>query len=196
MDCFDYREFLAFAISCLSVCHMARDFQHCGFQHFKMEKLTSEAGTLKEFCETLTGLKYPLAQLASFIDKGPINRHRKGNVSTDPRLIYSSWPLWKQDMAIVMIPKGVLDKFEEEGYDVEMLRGNLITQQTQDPNIRVSSLADRLEAMDHDHPLLAALKRRPRTEGQVGKENRGRAHIIRLWRGLGRLLGTPRPLCI
>jgi hypothetical protein len=162
MECPDYREFLAFAVSCFSVRNMARDFSHKWRRHMRMELLTTDVQALKTFCEGLTGLTYPYDRLGSFLRHGAINRHRHQGASTEPAAIYESWAPWKKNLAFIVIPDKVLETFESEGYDLDMLRQDL---PSKDPRKRsLPTLFDRLSGMDESHPL-AAMKfkqRRPR----------------------------------
>ncbi len=158
VDCASYREFLAFAVSCLSVCNMAHDFDYAQFEHFRMESLVANPKELKRFCETLTGLAYSLDQLHRFIVEGPINRHRRSNASMDPQVIYSSWPDWKKDMAAIMIPDTVIDEFQKQGYDIEVFRWSEAKSTHTGESKRLPCLADHLKVMDEQHPLLTLLK--------------------------------------
>ena len=158
LDCEDYRLFLAFAVSCLSVCNLAKDFVYPQFKSVQMEVLTREVTALQCFCEELTGLEYPAERLNEIIQGGAINQHRKHAVNEQAGCVWRGWATWQQDMARMMIPVGVLDKFEAEGYDVSVLRMDL-SSATEAPlgNAReaVPSLADRLRELNPDHPWLA-----------------------------------------
>ena len=155
VDCPDFREFLAFAVSCYSALNVARDLGHEQFQHFRMETITSDSSALDRFCRTLTGLDYDMDQLQSFVAAGAINRHRKNSSSTEPAAIYRMWPAWKRDIAAVMISAQALARFEGAGYEVDMLRDG--SHETEGERTVVPCLADALRAMDERHPLLAPL---------------------------------------
>jgi hypothetical protein len=155
-DCPDFREFLAFAVSCYSALNVARDLGEDGYRHFRMETLTADASVLGDFCKSLTGFDYDPQQLGSFVAAGAINRHRKGASSTDPVAIYGAWPAWKRDIAAMMISAPALKRFEGAGYDVDMLR--LGSRATERERIAAPCLADALRAMDEHHPLLAPLR--------------------------------------
>ncbi len=155
VDCPSYREFLALAVSCLSAINVSDDLSHIDYRHVQMELLTTDAVALGEFCQSLTGLVYPQEQLESFIAQGAINRHRPASRSKDPRSIYEGWPEWMRDLAAVMLSEAVLQKFEGAGYDVEMLRQQAPSIGVE--KIKARSLADRLQAMDPNHPLLRGL---------------------------------------
>jgi hypothetical protein len=121
-----------------------------------METLTTDTAALEEFCRSLTGLHYPEEGLGTFVAQGAINRHRKGGADGgDPSSIYRSWPVWKQDIAAVMISDAALARFEGVGYDVAMLRDG--AGEAGRASATVPCLADSLKAMDRDHPLLDAL---------------------------------------
>jgi len=122
MENYGSKELLDFVVSCFSVCNQANDFAHSQFRHVQMEKITIDVAALQEFCETLTGLEYSKTEFETFIKEGSINRHRKKSSSTNPEDIYASWTNWQQDIAHMMLPAEVLDKFEENGYDISMLR--------------------------------------------------------------------------
>ena len=154
LPCPDYRDFLAFAVSCLSVANLLLDLSYPGFQHVQMETLTTQADTLTEFCQDLTGLRYEPAVLDNFIRQGAINQHRPGASRQDPHETYTGWQRWQQDMAHLMIPATVLDWLEGIGYDLSMFREKYhggAAAATQSP---VPSLGDYLRAIDQRHPLL------------------------------------------
>ena len=192
IDCSNYREFVAFAVSCLSVCQMAHDFIQTRFRHFRMESLTTDVHALKQFCETLTGLDYSSQRLSSFIQQGPINQHRKRSASTDPWTIYSAWAQWQRDMAFMMIPQTVLDGFEREAYDVGMLRdagfGREIKRNTTGA---VPCLLDRLRSMDEHHQLLDPLTSTGGAEVGLPHVSYGEYNIIEL---RGKVFGLSRRL--
>jgi hypothetical protein len=194
LDCANYREFLAFAVSCLSVCNMERDFNYAHFRqlrHFRMELLTADARSLQDFCETLTGFNYPLDGLEFFIVEGPINRHRKGRPSTDPQTIYSAWPDWKKDMAAMMISSNLLDRFEEHGYDVGMLRSEATTEISKDVKPAVPCLADRLRVIDEHHPMLALLGEISATQPRIYARDYNGYSLIEF---AGKVYGFPNTL--
>jgi hypothetical protein len=153
IDCPDYREFLAFVVSCYSVLQVDRDLSHEKFKHFRMETLTSEPKLLKDFCKNVTGLNYSLTQLEAFINKGPINRHRRAKSKTDPLAIYQDWPHWKRDIVALMLADATLKRFENLDYDVAMLREPSAFKAA-GPRDAAPCLADALNAMDENHPLL------------------------------------------
>ena len=113
-----YLEFMAFAVSCLSVCNLAYDFAYPQFLHVQMEELTTESIMLKDFCEYLTGQEYSLDELNKLIQLGAINQHEKNPTSKDPKEIYESWETWKQDLFHMMIPVSVLSKLQRYGYTI------------------------------------------------------------------------------
>jgi hypothetical protein len=166
VDCSDFREFLAFVVSCYSALNVAHDLAYDQVRHFRMEAVTTDATALSEFCQILTGLSYRQDQLDSFIASGAINRHRRGSESTDPWQIYREWPCWKQDIVSMMLPDAVLARFADAGYDVGILRGGAADIGRE--RVPVPCLADALGAMDQAHPLLMALTagaQSPRNEG-------------------------------
>ncbi|MCH8293020.1 tetratricopeptide repeat protein [Candidatus Poribacteria bacterium] len=122
MENFDSKELPAFAVSCLSVCNQTKDFAFPQFKHIQMEKITTDVVALKETCEALTGLVYSTTELETFIKQGSINSHRKKSSSLHPEEVYTSWTNWQQDIAHMMLPADVLDKFDENGYDISMLK--------------------------------------------------------------------------
>lgn len=156
LDCPDFREFLAFAVSCYSALYVARDLGYEEVRHFRMEALTSDADTLAAFCRALTGLDYDRAELRFFIESGAINRHRESSRSTDPRALCRAWPAWKRDVAAVMFSETALARFERVGYEIDMLRERVDT--AEPARDAAPSLYDRLEAMDGKHPYLALLE--------------------------------------
>lgn len=156
VDCPDFREFLAFAVSCYSVRIVARDLGYETFEHYRMESLTSDSAALAAFCEILTGLVYSQEELSSLIAAGAINRHRKQATRADEREIYDGWAKWKKDIAAVMISEATLKKFEKAGYDVGMLRDG--ADDAESKSAPAPCLADSLKAMDENHPLLALLR--------------------------------------
>ncbi|MEZ0372526.1 MAG: hypothetical protein ACAI44_25770 [Candidatus Sericytochromatia bacterium] len=122
LDCPQDGEFLAFAVSTLSVCKFADDFAHPGVRHVQMERLTSETDALQEFCEYLTGLPYQRELLQAHIDNGPVNAHRRqGREPRTPQETYEGWQTWQQDMVHMMVPQDVKDAFAAVGYDVSMM---------------------------------------------------------------------------
>ena len=147
IECPDYKLFVAFAVSCLSVCNLERDFEHSGFRHMQMEELTTNAAALREFCESLTGLPYPAAWLEGFIAQGGINQHRRASAKRSPAEVFAAWPRWQQDAARMMIPPSVLRAFEENGYDVAMLRSG--SPLGKSDAAFAPSLADHLRAAGH-----------------------------------------------
>ncbi len=122
LDNIPYAEFTAFVVSCLSVCNLAYDFAFTQFRYVRMEDLTTDVEALQKFCEYLTGLEYSRGDLEELICQGPINRHKKNSSIKDPRSIYESWTTWQQDIAHMMLPTIVLNKLEDHGYDISMLR--------------------------------------------------------------------------
>jgi hypothetical protein len=156
LPCPDYRAFVAFAVSCLSVANWVLDLSYPGFRHTKMEMLTTQAETLQEFCEDLTGLLYAPAVLHDFIRQGAINEHRPGAASRHSHEIYAGWQPWQQDMAHLMIPSTLLDWLEDIGYDLPMFREKC-TQASEPHRTQIPCLADYLRSLDQRHPLLAFL---------------------------------------
>ena len=122
VDCPDFREFLAFAVSCLSALIVARDLGYEAFPHYRMESLTRGGAALAAFCEKLTGLAYSQEKLDALVAAGAINRHKTQSASSDERKIYDGWARWKKDIAAVMISETALKKFERVGYDIGMFR--------------------------------------------------------------------------
>ena len=159
LPCPDYRAFVAFAVSCVSVANWVLDLSYPGFRHTKMEMLTTHAETLQEFCEDLTGLPYEPAALHEFIGLGAINQHRPGASSGHPHEIYAGWQPWQQDMAHLMIPNTLLDWLEDIGYDLPMFREKCLraTVASEANRTQVPCLGDYLRSLDQRHPLLAFL---------------------------------------
>ncbi|MCL2926303.1 MAG: tetratricopeptide repeat protein, partial [Trichodesmium sp. MAG_R04] len=140
-DKIEDEEFIAFVVSCLSVSYQINDLMHSEYQHIKMERFTVDVNLLQEICWYLTGLKYDEQKLKSMIEAGAINKHRKqGNTTQDPQAIYNSWEIWKQDLAHIMLSTELLDKFEENGYNVSMLRAksNKVTVETKTLSVKES----------------------------------------------------------
>jgi hypothetical protein len=161
LQCTDYREFLAFAVSCMSVRDFAHDFIHQQFSHVQMEILTTQVEALQSFCTELTGLAYSKSTLQTFIEKGPINRHRKSSSDNQAREIYDGWATWQHDMAHIMIPSDVLDKLEGIGYDISMLRTHYSMSGQRLSNngtIQEECLADYLRHTNGHEPLLQILQ--------------------------------------
>jgi hypothetical protein len=160
MPCSDLRAFLAFATSCLGVSNLIRSLVFAGVRTVKMEELTTRIERLQSVCQELTGFSYSQALLRPFLSRGAINQHRPKNASKEPRLVFTDWEPWQQDMAQMMIPGTVLDWLEEMDYDVTMLRvqksapgkSNAPSSET-----AVPSLADYLRMLDQRHPYLAHL---------------------------------------
>lgn len=113
-------DFIAFAVSCKSAANQIFDFA-VRAQHIQMEKLTQDPKLLQSFCQHLTGLSYPIESLERLIGDGPVNRHRRGG-PRKPEDIYASWPIWKQDLAHMLLPAALVDAFEKLGYNIGMLR--------------------------------------------------------------------------
>src|SRR5262249_10804090 len=154
LPCPDYRDFVAFAVSCLSVASLRLDLSYPGFRHVQMETLTTQVDTLADFCQDLTGLRYEPAVLDNFIRQGAINQHRPGASRQDPHEIYTGWQRWQQDMAHLMIPATVLDWLEGIGYDLSMFRQKYHGGAEATSQSHVPCLGDYLRALDPRHPLL------------------------------------------
>jgi hypothetical protein len=157
VECPDFREFLAFTVSCYSVLIVARGFGFEGFQHYRMESLTRDGAALAAFCEKLTGLAYSREKLDALVAAGAINRHRTRSAKSDEREIYDGWARWKRDIAAVMISEEALKRFEKAGYDVGMLRecaGKVDSESAPAP-----CLADAFKTMSY--PLLSLVKGDP-----------------------------------
>ena len=159
LECPDYRRFVAFAVSCLSVCNLANDFRFPQFDAAKMETLTTDVDSLQALCERLTGLSYSRDRLREFIQLGAINSHRKSKAGSDAAEGFESWPRWQQDMARMMIPEEVLTAFERHGYDIDMLRvGSPVAKNRLpvDATSHAPTLADELRRQNPQHPWLEA----------------------------------------
>ena len=162
MNCPDLKAFFTFVVSCFGVANQIADLAfYPGFQHIRMEELTSSAELLQTVCEDVTGLSYSRKQLDSFIQGGSINSHRGDGAIANPAGIVESWETWKRDIAAVMISEAVLERFEEYGYDVSMLRPpRIAAANAKTPGVRASScLGDRIRAIAPEHPWLAHLNR-------------------------------------
>lgn len=122
IECPDYDLFVAFTVSCLSVCHRAGDFAHSQFESVKMEALTTDLGMLQSVCERLTGLAYPTARLEEYIRHGAINTHRKTGSSGDACAVFNAWAPWQKQLVRLMIPSDVIEALSDCGYDVSMLQ--------------------------------------------------------------------------
>lgn len=160
MNCPDLKAFFTFVVSCFGVANQIADLAfYPGFQHVKMEAVTTSIELLQRVCEDVTGLSYSRKQLEEFIQGGSINSHRSAGATKDPAGIVDSWETWKRDIAAVMISETVLTRFEENGYDVSMLRPPLISIANAEPKtMRASScLGDRLRAIAPEHPWLTNL---------------------------------------
>ena len=145
IDKIEDEEFIAFVVGCLSVSYQINDLMHSEYQHIKMERFTVDVDLLQEICRYLTGLKYDEQKLKSMIEVGAINKHRKqGNTTQEPQAIYNSWESWKQDLAHIMLSTKLLDKFEENGYDVSMLRAksNKVTVETKTLSVKESKFQE------------------------------------------------------
>lgn len=118
----DEPDFMAFAVSCLSVVNMRADLGEIDCDHIPMETVTRDPDALSALCEQLTGLPYPAADLQGWIDGGAVNPHRKPGSAREPADIYAHWATWQQDIIHLMLPRDVIDHFEASGYDVSMLR--------------------------------------------------------------------------
>ena len=98
------------------------DLRNRTVPHVKMEEVTSEVDRLVWFCEYMTRLPYDRERLAGFIQDGPINRHRQATSAVTPREAYGRWETWQRTVAALVLPQELLERFDAEGYDVEMLR--------------------------------------------------------------------------
>jgi hypothetical protein len=158
LECRDFREFLAFAVSCYGVADRIHDLCYPHLRHVKMEDLTKRLEVLQEVCESLTGLSYPPETLQVFLQGGAVNQHRSPDAIKDPHAVFASWEPWQQDIAVMMIPGTVLDWLEGLGYDISMLR---VPPSCPPAGPRATSpapcLADYLRTLDPQHPLLAWL---------------------------------------
>lgn len=193
VDCPDFREFLAFAVSCTSMLIVARDLGYETVQHYRMESLTADSAALAAFCEALTGLVYSREELSSLIAAGAINRHRKPSARTDEREIYDAWAEWKKDIAAVMISEAALNKFEKVGYDVSMLRGRACKVESE--RIPAPCLADSLKAMDENYSSPGLLKGDAASRSALQRTLLGSIlgyNIVQFWRRVLRLEPEPR----
>lgn len=158
LECPDFREFLAFAVSCLGVANWIRDLSYPGIKSVQMEVLTRQVDALGELCEQLTGLSYAPEALVKFVDQGAVNRHRSSG-QNDSALIFNSWQPWQQDMACLMMPPMVLDCLEHWNYDMSLLRATARFSALNDSRRELQpSLVDQLRTMDPRHPLLSLLE--------------------------------------
>jgi hypothetical protein len=123
VECDDLREFEVFAVSCYSASRILADLRCDWAPSARMEELTTDVDRLIWFCEHLTGLTYDRERLTAFIDEGPINRHRQGHAAARPNEVYDHWHDWQRDVAALLLPDELLDRFAKAGYDVSMLLG-------------------------------------------------------------------------
>jgi hypothetical protein len=123
VECDDLREFELFAVSCYSASRILADLR-CDWAPFaRMEELTTDVDRLIWFCEYLTGLPYDRERLSAFINEGPINRHRQSHAAARPDEVYDHWHDWQRDVAALLLPGELLERFATAGYDVSMLLG-------------------------------------------------------------------------
>jgi len=123
IDCDNYSDFLAFTVSCLSVHNLIYDLNASvpESSNYRMEDLTTNPELLKSFCEKTTGLPYELPALNQMIQGGAINTHKKDNGRKTPLDIFNQWESWQKDICRIMIPREVLEMFEKNGYEIDML---------------------------------------------------------------------------
>ena len=121
IDCDNYSDFLAFTVSCLSVHNLIYDLNASDIPHYRMEDLTTNTDLLKSFCEKTTGLPYQASVLNQMIQGGAINTHKKDKNKKTPIDIFEGWKPWQKDMCKIMIPLEVVEMFEKNGYQMDML---------------------------------------------------------------------------
>jgi hypothetical protein len=123
VECDDVNEFQAFAVSCYSAARFLADLRCEWAPGARMEDLTGDVDRLAWFCEYVTRLPYDREKLASYIETGPINRHRESRAGKQPQEVYESWQSWQRDVAELLLPGELLDRLTAAGYDVSMLCG-------------------------------------------------------------------------
>jgi hypothetical protein len=123
VECDDLQEFEVFAVSCYSASRFLADLRCEWAPYARMEDLTSDVDRLIWFCEYLTRVPYDRARLTEFIEDGPINRHRQNHAGKSANDVYDHWQDWQRDVAALLLPTELLDRFTAAGYDVSMLIG-------------------------------------------------------------------------
>ena len=88
------------------------------------------------------------------IQGGAINTHKKDKNKKTPLDIFEDWKPWQKDMCKIIIPREVVEMFEKNGYQMDMLDISISKPNYSEANHNFApgiSLADYLSEQHRSH---------------------------------------------
>ncbi len=116
VECPDPMLGLATVVSCFSASSAARDLASSPWPNVCMEQITTDVESLRQFCESLTGLSYADCDLAGHVAQGSMNSHRKGKGFASAQEIFGHWPPWQRDLYAMFMSPELQDQWLSLGY--------------------------------------------------------------------------------